>query len=214
MYKNYFDSSFFDNYAIMNFGVIKMEWTTSYTISQILTVFVYICLIISYYVSPRIKILNVNILSHILQAIAFALLGGISGVAMSIIYIGRDTYFAHEEVNNSDSHINNKDIAILIVLFIIIIVSAILTYKGLLSILSVLATVISTIAIWQKSPLIYKLLGIPCSFAWLGYHIYLNSIIAIILESILFVTTFIGFIIEYKKKSELNKTLKLNKINS
>jgi len=177
-----------------------MEWTTGYTISQILTVIVYACLISTYYVTSRIKILNINIITHFVQAIAFLLLGGITGVMMSIIYIARDTYFAHQEAHHKRNTINKQDIIILIVLFIIIAISSVLTYDGIYSLLSTLATVISTIAIWQKKPIIYKLLGIPCSLCWLGYHIYLKSIIAIVLESILFIATIIGYLIDYKKR--------------
>ena len=67
------------------------------------------------------------------------------------------------------------------------------------SLLSVVATIISTIAIWQKNTKYYKLLGIPVSIAWLGYYIFLKSLFGIILESILLICIIVGFIIENNK---------------
>ena len=86
------------------------------------------------------------------------------------------------------------------ILILIIICLTCLNYNGLGSLLSVVATIISTIAIWQKNTKYYKLLGIPVSIAWLGYYIFLKSLFGIILESILLICIIVGFIIEIGMK--------------
>ena len=88
----------------------------------------------------------------------------------------------------------------MLIFIIIIVVLTIFTYNGWGSLLSVVATLVSTIAIWQKNTKYYKLLGIPVSMAWLGYYIFLKSIFAIVLESILLVSTITGYMLETKKE--------------
>ena len=86
----------------------------------------------------------------------------------------------------------------------IIIVLTIFTYNGLGSLLSVIATLVSTVAIWQKETKYYKYLGIPISIFWLGYNIYLKAIFAIILETILFISVISGCVLEYRKDNHGN----------
>ena len=177
-----------------------INWTLEYTMSQVLTVIVYILLCSTYFLKNRNKILVTNILAHIVQAASFLLLNGLTGFAMCFVYIFRDTFFVIDEKNRKSSKLNKRDYIILFVFLSIIIISTIFTYNGIGSLLSVMATILSTIAIWQKSTKYYKLLGIPVSFAWLGYHIYLKSIFAIILELGLIISTITGYILEKKSK--------------
>ncbi len=175
------------------------NWTMEYTISQILIVIVYILICITYFLKNRKKILVINILVHIFQAISFGLLRGLTGVAMNCVYIIRDSFFAIDEKNRNNNTLNKRDYIVLSIFITIIIFLTFFAYTGGASLLSVIATIISTIAIWQKNTKYYKLLGIPISIAWVGYYIYLKSVFAIVLESILLMSTIIGFILEKKK---------------
>ena len=176
------------------------NWTLEYTISQVLIVFVYILICTTYFLRNRRKILITNIIAHIFQAGSFLLLNGLTGVAMNIVYIIRDSFFAIDDKNRKNNNLNKRDYIILSIFISIIIILAIFTYSDWSSLLSVVATIISTIAIWQKNTKYYKLLGIPVSMAWLGYYIFLQSIFAIVLESILLVSTITGYIFENKKE--------------
>jgi hypothetical protein len=175
------------------------NWTLEYIISQILIVIVYILICTTYFLKNRRKILITNIIAHIFQAGSFLLLNGLTGVAMNTVYVIRDSFFTIDEKNRKNSKLTKRDYIILAVFILIIITFTIFTYSGCGSLLSVVATIISTIAIWQKSTKYYKLLGIPVSMAWLGYYIFLQSIFAIVLESILLISTITGYLIENKK---------------
>jgi len=180
-----------------------IEWTLAYLASQILTIIIYICLCSTYFFKSRKKILVLNVVAHNIQIIAFLLLGGLTGAAMNAIYVARDLFLVADEKNNQKSDkITKRDIGVLICFIILILVMTIFTYDGWASLLSVIATIISTFAVWQKSIKVYKLLGIPVSGAWLGYHISLKSIFAIILESILLISTISGYILDKSKKGE------------
>lgn len=176
-----------------------IEWTPTYIASQVLIILVYACLCSTYFLRNRKKILNLNIIAHIIQAISFLLLGGLTGVAMNAIYLVRDIYLVTDEKSNK------RDIRILICFILAIIILTIFTYNGLSSLLSVIATIISTFAVWQKSTKVYKILGTPVSIAWLGYNISLKSIFAIILESILLISTIIGYTLEKIKSKKVLK---------
>ena len=107
-----------------------------------------------------------------------------------------------EKKNGKRETINKTDIVILILLIAILIVSAVLTYDGFLSLLSVFATTLYTISVWQKKTKIYKLLGIPVGILWVVYHIYIMSIFGIILEGILLICSTTGYILECKRNKK------------
>ena len=172
------------------------NWTFEYILSQILIIIVYAFICTTYFFKNRKKILVANIIAHVLQAISFLLTGGLTGAAMDFIYVSRDTFFVIDEKNRKSKVLKKRDYIILSIVIIMIIVFTVFTYDGWGSLLSVVATIISTIAIWQKKTKYYKLLGIPVSIAWLGYYIYLSSLFGIILESILLISTIFGFILE------------------
>lgn len=176
-----------------------IDWTMEYIISQVLVLMVYACLIATYFQKKRMNILNTNVIAHFLQIVSFILLHGLTGVFMNIFYIIRDSFLAID-YKNERKRSRKEDILIIIIFLIIILVLSIISYNGWQSLLSILATIISTIAIWQKSPKIYKALGIPTSLCWLGYNIFLKSVFAIILESILLISTITGYLIERKRK--------------
>ena len=58
-----------------------------------------------------------------------------------------------------------------------------------------------TYAVCQKNIKTYKLLGIPTELLWTGYNLYIKSIVGIVLEAIMLLNCFTGYIMEIKKKS-------------
>lgn len=191
-----------------------MDYTSpTYIASQLFVILMYLSLCSTYFLKSRSKILIINILGHLFQMVSFVLLSGLTGVAMNIVYTIRDLYLyiAHKKENDENRRI--KDAIFLTFLFVIIIASSIYTYNGVYSLFSVFATVFSTIAIWQKNTRIYKLLGIPASVCWLSYHVYLQSILAIILESILLVSILIGYIVDIRRHLIVKKESKTSEEN-
>jgi len=183
-----------------------ISWTKEYVLSQICAVVMYLFLCMSYFYKSRNKILISNIIAHVFQAISLQLLGGMTGMAMAIFLIFRDSFFAIDEKNRNLEKISKRDNVILAIFISIILVLTVFTYDGLVSLLSVLATITSTFAIWQKSTRIYKMLGMPISSAWLIYNISLRSIFAIVLEAVLLISTVIGFLKDEKAIKLRNKS--------
>ncbi len=179
-----------------------MEFTVNYIFSQFFTVLMYALLAISYYAKNRKNVLILSFLSVIANAIAYILLNAYTGLAMCFIALIRNIIFlVDEKKNNKKDEITKKDIIILVILYLISIISAIFTYDGILSLLSVFATMTYTYSVWQKDTKMYKLLGIPAEGLWLLYNIYINSLFGIILEGVLLISSINGYRIEKNKQN-------------
>ena len=184
-----------------------IELTTEYIISQVLVVIMYIMLCATYFFKNREKILFMSVVLNALQSASFLFIGGFTGMSMCFFNIARDTFLYLDSKNKKQSELlTNRDYVVLIVLLIVITIMSVISYDNIWSVLTILGTVISTISVWQKRPRLYKLLGIPVSWLYLGYHIALKSIFAIMLEGILFISTIVGYILDVKKsKNKENK---------
>ena len=184
-----------------------MNWSITYILSQIFTIIMYILLGLTYYAKERKKVLILNFLALIANGIAYIFLEAWTGLAMCAVALARNIIFLLDENKNGKrENINKSDIIILIILYVISIISAIYTYDGFLSLFSVFATMLYTFSVWQKKTSIYKILGIPIGILWILYNTYIMSIFGIILESVLFVCSITGYILEIKKqKKNLNE---------
>lgn len=178
-----------------------MSFELTYVLSQVFTIINYMLLASTYYVKARKRILIISFMSLLANAIAYILLNAWTGVAMCLVALIRNIIFLIDEHKNKQANkITKKDIIILIILYIISIISAIFTFEGYLSLLSVFATMLYTYSVWQKNPKTYKLLGIPVGILWILYNLYVKSIFGIILESVLLVCSTSGYILVKKRK--------------
>lgn len=177
-----------------------MEITTTYIISQIFTIMMYVLLALTYYAKNRKTVLIISFLSLIANGVAYILLNAYTGLAMCVVALIRNILFlVDERKHGKKEQIEKKDIMILIVLYVITIISVFFTYDGLFSLLSVFATMLYTYSVWQKKTKIYKLLGIPIGILWILYNIYVKSIFGIILEAILLICSTTGYLLERKR---------------
>ena len=174
--------------------------TDTYLLSQVFIIINYILLIFTYQCKSRKNILILNFGGLIATGISYIFLSAYSGLAMVFVAIIRNIIFIIDEKKNGKKENNGvKDYIILAILYIISIVSAIFTYNGILSMMSVIATMLYTYSVWQKNIKVYKILGIPVGIIWIIYNIYIFSIFGIILETVLAISAIIGYIKENKK---------------
>lgn len=173
----------------------------TYILSQVFIIISYICLVFTYQTKNRKSILVYSFVSLIMTGLSYVFLSAYSGLAMVGVAIIRNIIFLIDEKKNGKSDKNStKDYIILGVLYLISIVFAILTYNGILSMMSVLATMLYTFSVWQKNTKVYKLLGMPIETILIIYNIYIFSIFGIILESILAISTVVGYLREINEK--------------
>lgn len=178
-----------------------MELTTTYVLSQIFIIINYVLLMATYQVKSRKTILIFNFGAIVVTGLSYVFLSAWSGLAMVFVAMIRNIIFMIDEKKNGKSEkITKKDIVILFILYAISIISAIYTYEGFLSLMSVFATMLYTYSVWQKKTSIYKILGIPVGIIWIIYNIYIVSIFGIILEVVLLISAAVGVVREYKTK--------------
>lgn len=171
-----------------------MDLTQTYIISQILTIGMYITLSITYWLHDRKQILIVSSIGQILICGAYLLLAAYSGALMAITAVIRNIVFLifmNEEKENSQ-----RNVYIFTLIMVLIGIAAIITFDGLLSLLSVIATILYSYSVWQNKTLTYKLLGIPNSLLWGLYNLYVGSIMGVLFESVMLVFALSGYISE------------------
>lgn len=172
-----------------------MEINQIYVMSQVFTILMYALLGITYQVKSRRKILVLSIFSNAFQGIAYLLLNAKSGFVMCVLAILRETamMFISDKIKDEKTS-KNAYLGVIIVFYIAMIISAIFTYEGMLSMLSILATAIYTYSIWQKNEKVYKALGTPVGICWIAYNIFVKSVFGVILESVILICSIVGYV--------------------
>ena len=179
-----------------------MEITIQYIFSQIAIIFVYLFLILTYCVKNRKIILGLSLGSNLLNALAFILLGAYTSAAMCGISIFRDIVFTiDQKINGKSDKITKKDVLLLILIYGISISAIIVTFKGFLTLLYAVASMLYTYSIWQKNNKVYRFMGMPVSLISMLDSVYIKSIFGVILQAIVFITSTIGFF-SYNKKEK------------
>lgn len=192
--------------------MITVEWV----LSQILTVIEYGLLGASYLARRRKAVVLLDIVSMACGILAFTLLGADLGMAMSIIILLANFYYLWDESKHNEkerSQLHTRDYIVLAVVLIGIVIVTWLTYEGPLSLLSVAATTLYEISIWQKSTKAYKFLGIPVALCWMLYNGFVWSPFGVLCELVMLATSVIGYVRELRgaKKKKIGRKLKLVK---
>lgn len=182
-------------------------FTPEYIISQIFVVFAYICLASTYVIKGRKKVLILSLSFLILIMASNFLLAAFTGLAMTGISIFRNILLLIRNKYKKTKKNQFIDYLILFLIYALIIIFAIITYDGWLSLFAPFATSIFTFSIWQTNQKVYDLLGIPMSASWVVYNSFIFSLFAIILESLMLCTISISAFIKYSKKQKTKKQL-------
>ena len=176
-----------------------MEITAAYIWSQIFTVAEYSLLGLSYLARRRKLVVVLDIFSMICGIIAFVLLGADLGVGMSIVILLANFYYLWQE---GKPELRKRgywwDYVMLAVILAVILIITLFTFEGWLSLLSVAATVLYEISIWQNSTKVYKMLGIPVAFCWMSYNGFVLSPFGVICEFIMLTVSIYGYVKEVK----------------
>lgn len=185
-----------------------MEITTTYIISQILVVFVYIFLGLTYCVKSRKIVLALSFSSNLLNAIAFILLGAYTSSIMCGISILRDIIFIiDQKINGKSSKITAKDIIILACIYGISIIAIIITFNGFLTLMYAAASMIYTYSIWQKNNKKYRMLGIPTAFLSMCDSIYIKSLSGVIPQLIVLICSIVGYISHKEERDVVSEEI-------
>ncbi len=175
-----------------------------YILSQIFALLASLSLGCTYFVNNKTKIMIFCLLYCIFYGTHYLLLGAITGALITLVSLIRNIIFY---INSKKKQENSKLLLILLIIFALI--SGILSYQNIFSILLIIASVISTYSVWQDDVQKYKLLALPVGICYLVYGISINSIASIITETVLLIAVIVGIKKMYNKK--IKKKLDLNK---
>lgn len=176
---------------------MDISWT--YLWSQVLTVIEYGLLGSTYFVKRRRMAVVLDIFSMAAGIGAYILLGADAGLAMSVVILIANFYYLYDEKRRGKNHrLQFRDYVVLAIVLAAIAILAVITYDGPLSLLSVAATVLYEISIWQNSTKVYKFLGIPVALCWMLYNILILSVAGIFSEGIIFIAAVVGYFREYQ----------------
>ena len=158
-----------------------------FIIAQIIGGIAFLLSLIAYHRKKKEKILENMIISNILNFIHYLLLGAYSGCITKIIAICRD-YFI---ILKSKKHFLSSNI-FLSIFILVYIVTGILTYNNIWSVLPLLAAIIYIVPVWNGDEATIRKTAFGCYFLWLIYNIFVFSIAGIISNVISIISTFIA----------------------
>jgi hypothetical protein len=171
-----------------------MELSLSYIVSQILVIIYYLVYSWTFHLKDSNKILIFGIVATIISSISYVLLNAYTGMAMCFVAIIRNLLFAKDK----------KNIFNLSLIFILTLIASVFTFDSYFCLFNIVATLIYTYALWQKNTKTYKLLGIIVNGLMIIYNIYIKSVFGVILISIAFVSSIVGFLKENKCNKKAN----------
>ena len=134
------------------------------------------------------KILIYGIVATIISSISYVLLNAYTGMAMCLVAIIRNLLFTK----------NKKNVLNLALILLLTLIASIFTFNSYFCLFNIIATLIYTYALWQKNTKRYKMLGIIVNGLMIIYDIYIKSVLGVILISIAFISSIIGY---YKEKT-------------
>lgn len=183
-----------------------MEITWVYIWSQILTVVEYGLLGATYFVKKRKLVVILDTFSMTAGILAYILLGADLGLAMSVVILLANFYYLYDEKRRGKNHkLKWRDYIALMVVLGAIAVLAVWTYDGPLSLLSVAATVLYEISIWQNNTQLYKFLGIPVALCWMLYNGFIFSVAGVISEGTIFLAAVVGYLRDLWRERKTKK---------
>lgn len=173
----------------------------NYVVSQIVGFFAFIISLFAYHQKKKKKIFQTMTIANVLDIIHYIFLGAFSGCVTKVIALIRNEIIVFKEKNKK---FNNN--IVLIAMFIIYLVSGILTYKNIYSILPIIAAMIYLYFVWNGNELKVKKAAFYCYFLWLIYNICVLSIAGIISNIVSIVSSFIA--VYNEKKVNKSKEIK------
>ena len=165
--------------------------------SQILVLFAFISIGISYLMDEKKYILFLAMIYCVFYALQYLLLGAYTGTLIVTVSLIRNLIFY---INDKKHKKNN--IFVLFSLIIIAIIFGLLSYVNIYCIFPIIASILSTYSLWQENIKLYKYIAILVSVCYIIYAISVPSISAVIMEAILLILEIIGIIKYIKNKGE------------
>lgn len=150
-------------------------------LAQVFGIVALFILILSFQQNNTEKLFKLQIASCLTYSLEYLLLGGFSGALICFICAIRNLVFS--------KHKEQIPVFWLYTFLIIMFVSSIISYTGLVSLLPLLSALVYTIALWHKKLRIIRLAELLVAFIYIIYNIYILAYTSVLSSIIELVTT-------------------------
>lgn len=134
-------------------------------------------------------ILAAQIIMNLLAAVTCFLLGGFSGVGISIIAVVQTIVMYFYSMKDKKPHV-----AVTALFVVVYILNSVITFSSIFDIFPTLAAVSFALSVAQRSSKAYRLVGIWNPLFWLVYDVYIDAYANIVLHSCIFISMLIACI--------------------
>lgn len=179
---------------------LNITWNFEFIISQIFVLFAVVSLALSCCTKNRFLILILSLLNAIFYGIHYLFLKEYSGAFLNFIGVVRAVWFF---VNDKFKVRKNYTLISLFVCLALLIATEIYTFDKWYSILPLIATIIYTVAVWQKNVKIYRWALIPTEIIAVVYNIMCGSLFGVIFEGTLLIVAIVSVIKIYSQNKNL-----------
>ncbi len=176
-----------------------------YILSQIFICLGLSALGASYFVKNYKIVTILCIICAVLAAIGYALLGATTAIFLNALGVVSYIFFYIFKIKNKEN-----PFYFILILWTATIINGVLTFTGPVSLIPTIASLFFYYSVWQKNTLVYRVIGVLASVAYVFYNLLYKSYFGAILQVVLFVFALVGliyYLIElYKFKAQKNTT--------
>lgn len=134
----------------------------------------------------RINILGFQLIGNALWVVHFLLLGAVTGAALNVV--GAIRAYTFQRFGSS----SNRSTTVLGVVLLLVLIIGAASWQGDLSILPLVATIVTTIGIWQLKEQRIRVIVLISSPLWFAYNLLIGSYAGVANEILLMVSILIA----------------------
>lgn len=176
-------------------------WTLPYIFSQVFVVLAATFLASTYLIKKRELIFAITVGYSLCYAASYILLGAWIGVILNLVSIVRNIWFMIEFKKKGSISVFS-----LFSSMMLLVLSSTLNFVFIsfhpIDLLILSETLVYTFSLWQKNNASFRWLALYSSACWLTYNIFVASLFAIIIESVVLVAKIVGVCLLYVKKKK------------
>ncbi len=178
------------------YGITGHWMVALFVISTLFGVAGILCNVLVYQQKDAQKLLTVKLTGDIVWCLHYALLGAVSGAAITFLATCRELTF---RTVNRQARSGQIAIGVFLVLAC---ASAAVTWQGWYSLLAALASFLSVISFGKGIPPLSRKLCVPIAISMWGYNLIVGSWMGLINETFTFVSTLVGMWRYDRKKAQ------------
>lgn len=144
-------------------------------IAQVVGILAIITFALSPHQKKKKKILTVQLISSVLYALQYLLLGAFSAVATNIIGAVKNWVFYLYAKKDKEI-----PIAILCIYIIILLISGIFTYTNIFSIFPIILSILYAYGVWQSNLKVFRIISVFGAVCWIIYNFAVGAYVSAI----------------------------------